>query len=240
MIVTYGGYTHEGSPGFDAGWDTLYDDKQRPLFRVQYVELYGELKGATQSEIHSKMAALEAAYQQGNQDFLIRLDDTTKTVHCLEVANTYNGVQVPKLVWGSQRKGQFATHRSYTLRVEARYYLGSSGAEFITKFEETLAVEGNGGPDLFVRPLLDGTFDAQTVYPATVVRAEQSGTASGYNFYPGKPPYLFPVASLVNPQARASQTSKTDSGGKILRTTSWNFKYLLTEPVPWSTHPNSA
>lgn len=236
MILTYGSYTHEDSEV------RLSIAKQAELtpsgvpYKIRETwDIGGVLHGASVSAVTTAIAALEAAYEKHGQNLILyESNGSTRTAHYLIAADMLTGptvIRPPSYPNGSG--ADYTTFRQYQITVEAEYEAGAAQDRLLS-WEETIQVNGNGGPRYVVIELRNGPPQRQQVSEATPIAAVQAGRAVGLAGYPLPPAPLWPA--FVEQQSLAvsyghPRATTTPQGTKY---TEWpvTWQYNFLSPVP--------
>jgi hypothetical protein len=154
----------------------------------------------------------------------------------LDPASATGGIRVMSLNFPKgAEKGEFANARHYEITVEAIY---PNLVDGLLQFQETITLNGTGGPRYAYIEVLQGPPVRQTVCENTLIRATQSGHAIGLFSYPTVPQPLWPFYE----DEPARQISK--SGGQLQGTfysgygVQWGYQF--TSDVPLFGNPRTA
>lgn len=177
--------------------------------------VHGRVTGTSQSDISSKIVALETAVldiPSSSMDVAFMLDASTPSAHKLTGATAINGIQTGKLEWltgdygdGLASGAQYVLKRSFRLVLTARTLRDGTG-NGLWAYSQTIKQRGNGGPRVVMVGSLTGTQDDQETMQFTKYLIMQSGFNIGATGYISADTPILP-ARLINEQAEASTVS---------------------------------
>lgn len=178
----------------------------------------GILQGDSESELTTKITALENAYSVngGNLTF-----GTTR--HSILAAGSKGGTTVVSLEWVGRFGVEYVNLRSYQITVETRF---DQHERELLDFRESLQSSG-GLPAYVVQTLRNGPPIVQQTSPKTPYRATQNGFAVGYSRYP--PPASPVFGSASPPLLDRSITNDSPDyyrGHAFSYRTSWSYAFL--------------
>jgi hypothetical protein len=195
VIFKYGSYAHQqDSVSFTIHSRQVKSGVGRRFYTQKVWRVRGRIRGTDQSDLTSKIQALEAAYVDG-QDITVLLNDgTTSTAHSLANSSTMNGVRVmggvnwlqglPETGWG---RTEYLYLRSFEVVLQAEVLdLESS----ILHFHETVQYRG-GLTEYKAKGAFTGLprqYIFQEFSPTIVV---QTGVIVGATTWPTPPAPLF-------------------------------------------------
>lgn len=190
MILSYGAYDHaDGECDIGIVRTPWRDGSGRYRGRVETWTIHGRMfaSGADLvADLTTKIGLLETAYgTDGSSLILYESDGFTETAHKLNDGTSAGGVRVisgPSFPSGAGP--EYATHRDYTITVEAKYQTAS---ETTVEFEESITSVGTGGSRFVIHTALTGPPVRQTVADYTPSTLVQEGRAVGRSGYPSVP-----------------------------------------------------
>ncbi len=183
MILKKGNYPHADN-------EVTISIQKSPRFselgyRIGTVErwnIQGILQAASVSALTTAIEALEDAYDLNGEDIILTTDGTVETNHTLKQNDMLGGVRVIGGVQYPQGDGvEYTTFRTYTIVVEG---VRADNEQELLAFQETVDIQGSGGPRRVLVEVLNGPPQAQITSLATVQRIVQRGSALGYSAYP--------------------------------------------------------
>lgn len=178
----------------------------RSHFKLQFV-IRGVKQSSTHSGLQTKLAALEEAYSDNEQDWTFSISDgstTVATVHEILNSDTMNGVRIVggvnyidgmPGVWGMRTELVF--RRTYQITIEGDIYDPESS---IILFQQTLRQFGFGTRDFVVQEYLEAFPLEQTIKLFTKTRAQQMGIAIGTDTHPIFPAPIWPGSLCAYPE----------------------------------------
>jgi hypothetical protein len=198
--IKYGRYTHADQEA------TISIAKRKEIsetgFAVARIESWtisGQLQADSVAALTTAIRALEAAYEDDNQDIGLYTAGGVATAHVIRRrdADYIRVLGPPQYPDGSG--GQYVTYRDYQVSLEIRIPLTRAGAnDDLESWSESVEIVGDGGPITKFAPVVDGLWDKQITNTRSIVTITQSGTAKGRSGYPIPPAPLIPSA-LVRP-----------------------------------------
>lgn len=195
MITKYGSYTHDqNSVGIRWQSEWMFDGFKRRCGEKLRLTLIGVLRSASQSELTTKIQALQQGYSQDYQDFTVFLDDgTTPTAHRVLNADSFGGVKVvsgPSFINGPwSGRPEYANQRTFYIVIQAERRYGTG----LYSWKERLVIRGTGAPKWRYSPQIVGDAQKQTLQTSTTFHYRQEGVAVGHDDYPVPPGPLFPT-----------------------------------------------
>ena len=235
MIFSYGNYIHAANEVEHAFRQVALLDQRgnRRGFRTR-LELKGILQGTSQADLDAKAILLQNAYAQNGNDAILFQDDGTTQTHVRIISGeTLTGVRVVQPPSFQGKSGaEFATIREYTIVLEADFF----GDSDILSFEETVTIQGTGGPRFAYLETLKTRPVRQVVNDFTLVRMTQSGSAVGYLKYPFAPAPLWPSLEDLGQRTFIRRAPKQQGRKFTDYAVSWTYKF--TSDVKQDALPN--
>lgn len=225
MYARYGTHTHDAEEvGVSTSITTQFSERGLPLKKIRRVNLTGKLITQTQSEMNSAIHSLLSAYSVHGKDFVLYMDDGTPTHHSLYNANSLGGVRVVAGPDFTEPEEVFAVVRTYSIALEAHYDLHPGSA--IVSYQENVSVQGTGGPQIAVVPLLTGPPDVQVVRTHTPVYITQRGSAVGRSRWPAPNAPLLPQLLLEPDQNIERQLPEMENGVYKNWPVTWAYRFV--------------
>lgn len=195
MILKWGAYVHaQDECGIKVEYQSIFDQFNRRIGEFRTYHIMGWIKGTSQSDLTTKLTALEAAYATDYRDLTLYLNNgTTPTVHSLESADCFGGTKVVGFGYmdGPWKMGtEYANRRTFWAIVKGEVRVGDG----IYQYREKLEVKGVGGIKWRFIPQINGVAELQTLQTDTPFFYIQQGRAVGFTAYPTPPAALFPSA----------------------------------------------
>jgi hypothetical protein len=197
----------------------------------------GALFADSPAELTNRIRALEAAYSQHGKDAELFINGAV-TAHRLISSQTINGVSVAKPPsYPTADPGEYTTFRKYqiVLRAETPIDVSQGNGGRIVAFSETVQFSGGGPMYRFLQPI-NGTPIKQMVAQATTYKAEQSGSAVGFDSYPLTPGPLWP-GDEHRTLRRTGKRSAAD--GSTNFEVFWNYSFESVYPLSGNPHNNT-
>ncbi len=235
MIFSYGNYIHDNNEVETVfRQSALFDQRGNRRGLRKRIELKGVLHGTSQANLTAKLLALDAAYSKDGFNAILFLDDgTTQTHHRIISGDTLTGVRVVQPPSYQPGDGaEYSTFRTYSIVLEADF-LGDSD---ILNFEETVTIQGTGGPRFAYFETLNTLPVRQIVNDFTLVRMTQSGSATGYLSYPFAPAPLWPSLEDVSQRTFIRRAPRLQGRIRTDYPVSWTYKF--TSDVAQDALPN--
>jgi hypothetical protein len=230
MQLIYGTYTFPANATLVTGQvRTLFNRGGLPYAQVRTVQVQGYLEGTGQAALIVAESALRTALASPYYALAFRADDGTITPLSLSNTGSTTGVRITEGPHFDTAQGpEYATLRTFRFSAEAEYPL--TGAPAYLDFTETLTFSG-GGPVYAHRPAINGPPQRQQVWPASVYRVTQAGSASGYRGYPPVPAARWPFALREAGQVSyASPERKGPAAWQDWRIT-WSYQHESASPL---------
>lgn len=204
-------------------------------------DIQGEIFADSQAALTTTINALKTAYAGDIGDIGLYLDDgVTRTSHYISADDTTSGVLVldgPSFPEG--RGANYSTFRTYTITVEAEFEAdGSGGNSGLMAWEETLDVQGTGGPEFVLVEVVNGRWPRQAVSTHSAVIARQSGMAVGRDRYPTVPPPIFGGHEHPS-QRRVTRSRPRREGSETIRDYEISWEYTFESGGALRGEPNN-
>lgn len=224
MILRYGSYQHAQNEVAI----TISTEELRTQSEVLYgfrqkwsLTAFPGLQAGNQAGITAAINALINAYSIDGQDLVLYLDDgVTPSGHALLAANTLGGTHVRPPAFPTGSGAEYSTYRSYSFEVWGDVPL--TGNNLLLEYEESIEIQGDGGPIRVFIPVALGPWVWQQTTVASVYRVTQSGKAKGLYAYPPPNQPIWP-AYLISQQAGLHYGSP-----RLRRNSYYEF------PISWS------
>lgn len=206
-----------------------------PIKVRRRLDVDGYLNGDGQAAIAQAASALATALAVPYQDLVLYRDDGTASDTALLNAGSLTGVVVRGLEFPDSRGGEYATFRHFRFYGEAEYPVANT-LNLLLSFRETVSFSG-GGPISTWKLAINGQHQRQVLYPSSIYRATQKGSAVGFRQRPTAPPPLWPSALIEPPDfdlESPERSGKLYTGFGI----SWQYVFgsnqpLIGEPTLW-------
>jgi len=153
-----------------------------------------------------------------------------------------DGPKVTRFAWPTGEGGEYASHRTYHIEVEALYQYGATGDPFpgVVRYQETMQYVGDGGPAVVMVPDQQGNTVQRQKWPATPIMLIQSGVSVGFEGYTlpltaVEPTYLLSDQIRVKYEAPTFGTRNTPSslfGGIKFCQMEWSYPMQLPPGIP--------
>jgi hypothetical protein len=231
MFLKYGNYTaSDGETTVVITKENRLNEAKVPIARVERWTIEGILHANDAAGLTVAINALETAFSvNGRRLALLLPDNSTESAHVISAAS------VPRIMRISYPDGsgpQYVNQRSYSIEIEAEIAIAGSGApggaNDLLKFEESVSIQGTGGPRRVIREYLNGPPIVQQTAQATAVYATQTGSATGYHGY-YKPMPIWPAHEILDAREITKKNPKAtkNQAGVILTDyeISWNFRF---------------
>ena len=238
LKLTYNGYTFDtDTTVVPISREYQRDARGRRDKLVQHFRATTTIQAATEALIDAEVnSALTALASDGHDLTLYQTDGATATPHVITSANTLSGTRVLRVAWPEATGPEYANRRTMTVEFEAESQV-SGKADDLVSFTETVRITGTGGPRYAIIETVEGSPQRYQVAQKTMVRATQSGSATGRTGYPSPPD---PIWSNYELQDRRSiidaPTYQADGGTYYTRSWSYEFESpaaLSGDPDIW-------
>lgn len=238
MYLSYGTYNHQpGECDIAIVRISEYNDAlERWAVRERW-DVNGILvnQGADPAAMNTQTAALIAAYASDGNDLILKFTGGTSTTHALLTANCLGGTKVLRLPsFPSGRDAEAVTFRTYALSVEG---LLREGDETLLTFSEQLTFSGGGRAYGHIETLT-GLPVLQKLRNHTIVRATQSGSASGIDAYPLIPGPLWPEPTLVRAPQIDYRSPRRSGSDYFEFPVSWRYEFQSAVSLLGTAYPH--
>lgn len=223
LTLRYGSYAFdEGATQVSFMIDTQVNARGVPFSQVKQARVMGYISGSSTSDISAKCEALEAALATPYQD--LGLYDGSTLLHvALANSGSLTGTVPTGPNYPDGKGAELATYRRFEFTIRAEYPLTSG--QVIQEYQETVSVQGTGGPRFVLKPALVGLPQKQIVQARTPVRATQSGRAVGYRDYPAFPNPLWPNDEHVEQRSLVRESPKPRGLGYQDYPIHWSYSF---------------
>ena len=228
----YGNYSHTSGTvdlvNFSAS--RVLDGRGLNQMIRKTMTIEGTLIGdGTQSNLKSQIDELETAYSTNGKNAALLHDDGSTSSHSLNNSRSIGGVRVVGLSYATGGPGEYATQRTFTIELEADFL--ATNADNTVSFQDTVSMQGTGGPRKIVIATISGAVVEQTIAQRTPVRATQSGQAVGFNGYPQPAPPFSPANEVVERREITRTNPERRSRSFVNYTTAWSYSFISTVPL---------
>lgn len=232
MIFRYGNYFHEDNEvWFDVDFRTIHSDvgvRQNILGRWT---VYGVKIGTSESDLTSKLNALQLAYQFDGGDIGFYDNSGNLTTHIMLSGITTDGVQVESFKWLPGNQNTWGSGSEYVNKRSYRIVLVGNIIDCplnIVSWRERILGIGTGGPKVIFKGALTGAPQKQTVQQQTSFEAIQEGSAIGYFESPVNPPPFSPQNEHVDRRRLSVYTPKFGPFRNTLYRVDWTYFFEST------------
>lgn len=227
MILKWGGYSHQQDEvGIRISKRAIKDSFNRVMAYVHDWDILGTVHAADQAGITTALTGLETAYQTGDKDLCLYLNDgSTKTKHELVTANMFGGTTVEGFgyISGPWKMGvEYANQRTFFAKIQAEERVTTDN---YFGWKERLRIQGTGAQKWRYMPQLSGAPVAQILQTQTPFFYIQSGVAYGRTSYINPPGPLYPGIEHADQRVVEYDTARDIriSGKKEIYRTSWTY-----------------
>lgn len=220
-----------------------------PHFFRKKLDLKGHLFGTSQSDINTKILALEAAFLKSGESVEFLQDGGANTAHSLIYADSIEGIKLLDFGWESAQGGEFATVRTWRASFEGTFINTAVNVDAIEiiEYQDQFSIEG-GLPEVFVVPSVTGQPVEYQTKAFTPYLASQSGRIVGRTDYPAPPSVQVALASKIRRNsityARPRVTRVDPNDGAVEAYTGyevrWDRQYSSATSIsapPWGVIP---
>lgn len=213
MQLKYGSYAFDANAVKVATFaETLWNEGGQPYAVRKRIDVDGYLSADGQTANSTAASALATALALPYRDLILYQDDAAESATSLKNDTSIDGV---KIVDGpnfpDSNGGEYSTFRRFTFSAQAEYPIANTD-NILLSFRERLSFSG-GGPRYAMGETVNTLPQRQLLYPATIYRVVQAGSAVGYRRYPTPPRPLWPAALKMagsvdedSPDRRGKQT----------------------------------
>ena len=230
MILKYGTYSHDDNEvTISIAKQPRFSPRGYRIGTRERWQIQGILQAADTAALKIAQVALEDAYKTNSLDLVLTTDGTTETAHTLKVADTLGGIRVVGGVQYPDGDGaELSTFRTYTIVVEGTR---KDNERELLAFQETVDIQGSGGPRRVLIEVLNGPPQAQITNLATIQRIVQRGSALGYSTYPAPaapsiPAWLSATEQVISRRGPLSIRGQFSEFG-----VQWQYVMLAPSPV---------
>lgn len=235
MYLKYGSFQHvSGEASVKVAKQAIFTDRGTPRGVKERWSIDGRVYGTSQSDLTTKIAAIQSAYSTNNLALGFYQDDNSLTHLYLDPSAALGGIRVMDLNFPEGGgKGEYANVRHYSIVVEADFPDANDG---LVMYQETLSFQGTGGPRHVWIETLDGPPVKQTVCDQTLCYATQQGHAVGKYSRPFPAPPLWPFYE-DEPQRNISDSGGQMHGGFFEDFgIQWSYRFTSDTPLFGSPH----
>jgi hypothetical protein len=226
VIFQYGSYQHQqNSVAIRVTRISTFDKFRRRMGAMQRWDIVGVVRGTSQSDLTSKLSALEAAYNDDYQDWTLFLDNgSTPTVHTVTSYDAFGGNKVLSGInylngpWSG--RPEYANQRTFTVSLGTENRVGTG----YYSWKERLTIRGTGGPRWRMSPSIDAVPLIQILQTYTSFHLVQEGTLIGREDW--YPPNTVLLAGNEHQEMREITYETADDiviGGQEMFRTSWRY-----------------
>lgn len=181
----------------------------------------GEVPGADQAEITTRIAAFETAFVDGYDLNLFLDDGSTPSAHLLDQSESASGVQVDGYEWGDTTSVEYLMWRSFTVTLHADYDLET--VPTYLEYEDSITSTGNGGTNTVWDEVISGNPVSHQTATNTLRRATQQGRAIGLNAYPSA---ATPIGTPIPKTRELTKFGPIVEGGRLTNYgIAWRYEY---------------
>lgn len=236
MYFKYGNYTHPAGEIDMVNFtkQRMFSPRNEIAFERHNLTLMGHFctsEASGQDAIKAKIEALEDAYLGSafSDDAVLYQDDGTISAHKLLWADAINGVRVQAFSYPKGAGGEYATGRTYQIRLTADYLNTES---LIYSFRETVVNLGTGAPVWELVPNFLSQPTKRIIFDYSPKRVIQAGEAVGLTGWPdpvaGIPAAILPLWEHQNKRVREFQSPRMH-GNKhnLLYPAKWRYEFSV-------------
>lgn len=171
----------------------MYSPRNRHVFVRKTLTLMGHFCVTGQSSIKQRILALEEAYLSDFHETAgLYHDDGTPSAHYLPHDTSLNGIRVLTLDYIKEEGGEYVTGRSYRIVLQADYARQLTLEDNLYSWEQTITMQGAGGPSWEYIPQFIGPPIRQINALITPQRYVQFGESIGVTGYAGYAVIMWP------------------------------------------------
>lgn len=216
--------------------NTERGENRRELRRVFTVNCRATLDGSTQAELTIAENLCKIALAQPFQDFVLRQDNGSPSGIQLINATSLSGCRIidgPN--FPEALSPEYVNARTVEFTVEAVYLV--PGAEnAILAWQETISVQGSGGPGYVMRRPINTEPFPQQVSPSTPIITTQRGSAVGHMSEPRYPEPMFGRViqyGYYDAEAEVKDKGSPKALGRawIEYPINWSYRWIHSRPL---------
>ena len=229
MILKYGGYAHQpDEAAVRIVLTPLYNSRGQQVAVRHHWFVDGLLQAGSAAALTSAINALQAAYAENGHDLGLYLaDGVTLSAHRLVSEDALGGTRVLELSFPRGDGIEYATVRSYRLRIEAEFIDTSIG---LIDYQEQVRFSGGGAREIY-QPILNGNPQRQQTHQETTYRARQTGFAIGTQAYPTPASPIWPTFEHRERRAIELHAPRIVSGRQTDYRVSWSYEFESNDPL---------
>lgn len=241
MKVRFGGYTHadhEAAVSIDRRAE--YGPSGQKTAIIDAWNISGILQADDQAALTAALIAMEAGYEQDNQDLALLTLTGSQTAHHIRAADC-EYVRCSGISYPVGTGPEYTTYRNYLIRIEAKRKVTQSGntpapgsIDDIESYTENISYAGNGGPIKMFAPVISGPWTEQTVNTHSPVVLSQSGTVVWSTGRGRIPPPLF-ADRIMDPRSDYNVSNDWPKTMKPVLgqfAASWSYKMTFMGSAP--------
>ena len=230
MKIVYGTYEHQENEAFcSMQIAPRFSPQGRRIGRTRTAIVRGAIIGTSQSDLTTKINALEDAYSESSL-FVLKDNSNADTPHKIDPADTISGTKC-RVRWvgptTETNSGiEYATRRSYEISIVGETFEDIAG-NGLWSFTEEISVVGGSYPAVIALEPAQGAAILQEPTEQTARRILQKGSAVGLNTYPAAPS---PAFSRVDGRRSGSTNSSPQiigTSGNFMFGTAWEYVGFL-------------
>lgn len=235
MRLNYNGYNHaDNEVGLHIVKQALYGPSGNRERERQIWTITGVLQGTSESDLTSKIDALETAYSTNGGDIVLYGNAGPATDHQMSSSGTINGVQVQSIQWLPGNPGIWGMGTEYVNVRSYRIILSADRPWYDTNlvyYQSTITATGTCGPKTFWVRSLTGVPQAQTVQAYTTQIVVQSGMNIGLMSHIAADGPLYPLYEQFDKRRLVTSTAqRLGTNTSTHYPTRW--MYFFESPIP--------
>jgi hypothetical protein len=254
LYVKYGSYAHgNNEASITYSKETHFSEwRGYPYAQTITMTVQGELScNHPTLTLSQQITALETAYRTDFQDLVLYTDAGVATQHKITssmggaphyLGPCIDGPKVISFAYPNGDMGEYASHRSYAIVVQAMYQYGAltDPNPGIVRYQETMKYIGDGGPAIVRVPDQNGNTTQRTRWPATPIMLIQSGVSIGFEGY-ALPLTAVEASHLISneimvqyeaPTVGTRNTPPSMFGGTKFFNMEWMYPMMLPPGIP--------
>jgi hypothetical protein len=240
VFLSYNGFTHANNE-VSFTWTETALRSQAGIYYARKVRIDGhgvlDIGATTQAAITASIRQMVAAYSADGGNFIFYQDDgQTPTAHVLLNSQCNGGVRVVQPITFPQGgAGEYVPGygRTYSFALEGELALTSENVTL--HFQETIEINGTGGPIRVWQPVAQGPWIRQQTAQLSTYRATQSGSALALYGSPGAPVCIFGDSEIY--QQRRISYGSPQRYGYLDWPASWSYTGESTGSLPSTPSP---